>query len=440
MRARQSVTLLSIVLAAITTLSAAGCLDNEPVSLTAFVGSSGEGEVVLEWAGGPSEVQLWQYQYRRPSPLRVVPWGDEWSDIPPESAQVRRHRVNGLEPGRSYDFRVRPVSRSGLGAPSEPSVSVPSRVGPDGVVIAGHGLPLERGGTFRLPTSDYWTFRVPGRRIFAAQLESLGFPGDAITERGSGAVLFLEPNTGQETGRDMPESSRQEVGPLFDQIADSVRYRPQLPVGPLFALIGADSGVIVLEWDHHRSGVNSWQYRQRERHAVGTGRSREWGEWGQWSEWRVVPGSNGTTRAHRVSGLPGDVRYGFEVRPLPSAAPVFEAAVSLPSTDPGNVVATTRPARGRTFALSEDCVYDVPDGIRLRLLGFTYHPAVVPDPDVRTNVRRGATAMLDLETGSTLVVHIPTCQYLGRHVTPRGERTGVDALFDQIVESIRPAP
>ncbi len=439
MRVPRSAPLLLFVVLLVAASAFAGCgrFEDQSLTVTAFIGSEGAGEVVLEWAGGPRDVQLWQYQYRRPSPLRVVPWGDEWRDIPLESVRLARHRVEGLEPGRGYHFRMRPVSWSGLGAPSELASSVSSEVGIDGIVIAGHRLALERGGRFRLPTSEYWTFKVPPEGIFGAELHHFDFPGDAITELKSDAVLFLEPNTGRETGRWIPEGSRSDVGPLFDQIADSVRYRPEHPVGPLYALVGADAGVIVLEWEHHGSGVSRWQYRQRERHRIDRG---EWGEWGEWSAWAEIPGSDAGARVHRLSGLLGGVSYGFELRPQPFGALVFGADASLPATDPGSFVWTSRPESGRTFKLSEDFVFDVPRGLHLRLLSFTYHPAVVPGVDVRTTVRRRATAMLDLETGSTLVVYAPTGEYLGRHVTSRGERLGVDALFDQIVASIRPAP
>ena len=47
--------------------------------------------------------------------------------------------------------------------------------------------------------------------------------------------------------------------------------------------------------------------------------------------------------------------------------------------------------------------------------------------------------MIDLDTGSWQRINDDTEEYLDRYISPAGRRRGVDALFDQIVESTRDA-
>ena len=440
---------LSSVALVVASMVTASCSPGERLTLTAFTGS-GAGEVVLEWTGGPRSARGWQYQYR-PGTEDAL-WADEWHDVP-GSGRVRTLRVGGLEQTRRYQFRVRPQLRSGTGEPSEASASETALIGYDGVAVAFRRFPHERGGAFRLPGSS-WTFRVPTERTFGVGFSDRHSAVTHLEDLESGARIVLDLLTGGEVNRFFSELSavlteddRREVDSLFDEIAASMRYSPLDPDGPLVALLGGGAGEALLEWKHVGPDPTRWQYRFR---------AAPWGdEWGEWSSWDDIGGSDTHTRALRVIGLPGDARYGFEVRPWLSAPgpSLREATVCLPHTDPGDVVQacwSSRLESGQTFRFPGDgeFVFDVPSGISLKVVrdsrpGTELDSLVDGDAYsdyVDLHGRYTATALVDVDSGSSLVFFAPGGHHIGGRITPEARRRGVDALFDQIVASTRRAP
>ncbi len=75
-------------------------------------------------------------------------------------------------------------------------------------------------------------------------------------------------------------------------------------VPKLTALAGGGAGEILLTWTIASEDATRWQYRQRGP-----------GEGANWEAWTNVPGSDASTRSHRLSGLQPGQPYAFEVRP-----------------------------------------------------------------------------------------------------------------------------
>ena len=314
--------------------------------------------------------------------------------------------------------------------PSAVARAAASDVDSDGFALVTSGYPLEPGGRFRLPHSSYWVFTVPTRRTVSG---SLGDPGARIEDVASGATMTLDRYTGREVRRWNPEGIPAEVNLLFDEIADSVAY--ERPKTPFAMVIGGNPGEIILEWSRP-SGlrVSHWQYRRMERvRAVSSG--------SEWSDWADIPGRSTT---YRVRGLAdGAVFHAFQLRPWTQDGPgvAYVAVGPLPQATSGGVVYASwgRLEGERAFALAPEIVFDVPSELHLFVASGADHPAL---DRYNSTDRHGleATVMLDLETGSSLVVFAPTGEFLDRHITSAGERLGVGALFNQIVESIRRSP
>ena len=127
--------------------------------LTAYV-SPRPGEVLLEWAGGPSGFRQWEY--------RAVSF-PEYADPEWNTTSSRSVRLN-LTPGRPYYFMVRE-----RGDPRDPRESNPNaavwlhtlRRDDDGVVRNVFGVPLEPGERFWIDYYGLWVKAPPvGKFVF----------------------------------------------------------------------------------------------------------------------------------------------------------------------------------------------------------------------------------------------------------------------------------
>ena len=90
-----------------------------PAMLSAM---SGDEQVTLTWATGPSILPITSYQFQEDGSVRG------WQDIPDSDASTTSHTAAGLNNGETYTFRVRAVSQAGSGKASDPVSVTP--VGP----------------------------------------------------------------------------------------------------------------------------------------------------------------------------------------------------------------------------------------------------------------------------------------------------------------------
>ncbi|MCY3656225.1 MAG: hypothetical protein OXG95_06395 [Chloroflexi bacterium] len=142
--------------------------DNTTLRLTAYL-SDREGEVLLDWTGGPSGYRRWEYSI----------WGwpeaypePEWHDVPagPASRQLRL-RLDG----KGYEFKIRE-----RGDPRDPSETNPGAVSRIAIRDANHEpvgpfhQPLEPGGRFWI-TSHGLSVMVPSEGRFQLVSECGGY-------------------------------------------------------------------------------------------------------------------------------------------------------------------------------------------------------------------------------------------------------------------------
>ena len=411
----------------------------EPLTLAVFTGSRAAGEVVMEWTGGAPGVQRWQYrsqgwwEYGRPWPDSAgFSWDQwfqsEWKNVPPKRTRVTRYRVRGLEPRYRYTFQVRPRTATGAAAPSEPAAGNASQAGPDGVVYAYSDTPLERGGQFRLRRTPY-VFTVPARGSWTV-LGVMGWGGAvvwfAVGDEEYGRAIDIHPSTGREIEPYLSgiDEDRRAGDAVLDRLLASVRFAPEQLHQPLVPVTGGGAGELILEWTDGPRTATHWQYRWRE---SDNSNSEEW------SDWSDLPGSEGPTRSHRLTGLAAGY-YDFEVRPWTEAGPGTALAagpwVVVPRAGPEGIpYMRGQPESGRTFLLHDSVAFDVPDGMRLMLTFLE-----IWDQD---ETRFVELHMIDLDTGSWQRINRDTEEYLDRYISPAGRRRGVDALFDMIVASTR---
>ncbi len=200
----------------------------------------------------------------------------------------------------------------------------------------------------------------------------------------------------------------------------------------LTTIATGNAGEILLEWSGGPAGVKRWQYRRDD------GRERDY----TWQAWTDIPNSTATTTSYLVSGLVSYRGYLFEVRPVltngPGTASSTEPGVTpriradgIPETYPLQIV-----NGGRTWRLSEsDVLADIPAGMRVIVPDWIY---------VRGSDGTYFTvAMVDVETMSYFELK-GNGQVVGRQITPAATASSrtrdVNALFDQIIASIRLVP
>ena len=87
-----------------------------PVMLSAL---SGDGQVTLTWATGPSIFPITKYQFQEDGS------GQGWQDIPGSDATTTSYTVTGLNNDQSYTFQVRAVNQAGPGEASGSAAATP---------------------------------------------------------------------------------------------------------------------------------------------------------------------------------------------------------------------------------------------------------------------------------------------------------------------------
>ncbi len=146
---------------------------------------------------------------------------------------------------------------------------------------------------------------------YGLMLEHSGGRSEMGLSVSSGAEFELGGNE-RRVDRNTPQ-----ISDLFDRIVESAwlgssgtlyTLPPTLGVG---AFLGG--GALELEWTISRAGATHWQYRQK-----GPGAGALDTEWGEWTD---LPGSDGGTTSHTVTGLEPGERYDFQVRPWMAHGP-----------------------------------------------------------------------------------------------------------------------
>ena len=204
--------------------------------------------------------------------------------------------------------------------------------------------------------------------------------------------------------------------------------------------MGGGAGEVVLEWASTTLGVTYWQYRQRERLHT----------WSRWSWWTDVRDSDADTTTYRVTGLEEASRYGFQVRPWTSeAGPAYEeAAIKTAAVGPDGIpygIGSQLLERGRTFQLVPGLVFDVPEGMLVSSTGVVESNGEGRTITLFDHLSGGSALDLDVDRAMEIDRYIIRGSALDRQsVAAAGScdpRTrDVDALFDQIVGSLRTHP
>ena len=194
------------------------------------------------------------------------------------------------------------------------------------------------------------------------------------------------------------------------------------PAPELMALIDGTPDVVILEWTSTATGVTRWQYRTK---GPIRGDGRE-----TWGTWTNIPGSGGTTRSYRLSGL-GRGWYEVEVRAWTTVAgnasnteevstPYFESD-GIPFIRSGQIA-----VGGRTYRVGAlEYVITVPANMR-----------------VRVGVGVSHAGIRDMVSGSLLLMDADTGEFYERRIVASSESAAreVNELFDQIVASRREVP
>ena len=291
-------------------------------------------------------------------------------------------------------------------------------MGADGIVAPRVVGAFERGGTFRL--NDYYSFRVPTRGFWTSDIDQ---HTREIWVFGPTSWVRVEPYTGRERERWVNEEDAHpsQTHATLDGIVESIRYAPVIP--PLLAATGGTWGEVVLQWANS-TDATGWQYRQRK---------YDNSQWEEWSAWVDVPNCGPADCSPTLTGLVPGKRYHFEVRPRSPGGggdPLGAVRYAHRIDSTGFPWAGGFVAAGNTFSVGDDLILDVPAGLQLVVADRYYDSAGFA-------YDYSFTVLLDVPSGSWLVLDRVSGAYTDRHVTPDGHRRGVEALFDRIVESTR---
>lgn len=188
------------------------------------------------------------------------------------------------------------------------------------------------------------------------------------------------------------------------------------PMRTVLTVISDGAGdALVLEWEGGPADATSWQYR-----------TRTWANYRpqDWSPWQDVPGSNGATRGHRLTGLSAETAYDVQVRALAGdgpAAPSIIGESSTPREHSPELGPWLVEGDGETswWILGRTVV--IPDGMRLRM-----GPGFIDGPCYGD----GGTSVREETSGSFLYVCYDLICETGRSIGPDGE--AADALFDRL--------
>ena len=200
------------------------------------------------------------------------------------------------------------------------------------------------------------------------------------------------------------------------------------PAPELMVLIDGTPDVVILEWTSTATGVTRWQYRTKGPLLAG--------DKGTWTSWANIPGSSGTTRSYRLSGLSNEGWHEIQIR----------AWTTVAGTPSNTVEGTTAyiESDGIPFILSGQIAV----GGRTYRVGALEYVITVP-ANMRVLVGTGSgwgsrlhAGIRDVASGSILFMDAETGEFYKRSIVASSESAAreVNELFDQIVASRREAP
>ena len=183
-------------------------------------------------------------------------------------------------------------------------------------------------------------------------------------------------------------------------------------------------GALTLEWVGDPPDATRWQFRQR---------SWEHGEPLRWEDWAHLPHGCASTRACRLTGLPGDAALDCQVRAAggPASAPA-EATTPAGRGPPGLSAATVVEGDGAIGWAVAGFTITIPDGVRLQDGGGFVTACIQSTPCISHGVQ-----VRHFPSGSGLTFSVDGRQVI-RYVSPvAGDQAeDVNAIFDQVVASV----
>ena len=425
----------------LTSCSSGADVPAEPLTLSAFA-SARPGEVILEWSGGPSGFPRWEYRISRP-------FSDEgeWQDIPLGGSYSRTHRVSGLDVAwRQFSLRPRP-DWTGEAFPEATVLGSALSAGPDGIVrTEGLGIPLERGGTFRIGRSAY-VVTVPEDGVFSGNFGEFGTYH--LTHDATGSAIVIDRRTGwdpegwargsYEYRVERAKSPQQrDAYSLLGEMRDSIRYVPYEP--RIWPVVSGEADHVFVQWFTAR-GVGPWEYRFGRLQPPSGGR-----ESAAWGRWRSLPSRSSILRAPMDPGE-STVDWLIEARPRTQdqsgesqvlrLQPPGIAPDGLPQLD-GSLLHEG----GHVYRLREGYLLEIPRPMLLRAehygvlaeLGASSHGLSTPGAAVRR------TLLMDEPSGSYVLLDGQTHEVIERKARPHPGGVNTDAMLDTLVGSIRYSP
>ncbi len=340
-----------------------------PARPTGLTAAASDGRVLLQWAdpGNPG-VTGWQYQYRRAG----AAWGQDWIHILGSAADTTRHTVTGLENGATHGFRIRAVTGTSAGPPSEERSATPQAFLPD----APQGLTAAPGdGRVTLEWLDLRNASVIAWQYSA---RTVGPHGPWTDMPPSTATRHTVTGLVNETRYHFRIRALAAGGPGPPSVEVAATPEAAAPERPTGLAAEPGDGRVLLTWrDPGNPAITSWQYAAWT--TDGAGRTPDT------DAWRDIAGSDAATARHAVEALVNGALYGFqlramrgglagpgsavvEARPRAAARPAEKRLVELALTGlAGRVAAGAAAAIGARFPAA-------PAERRLRLAGQEVRP------------------------------------------------------------------
>lgn len=227
----------------------------------------------------------------------------------------------------------------------------------------------------------------------------------------------------------------------------------ELPFTQLLVINDGAAGNLLLEWMGYPEGTTSWQYRQREWQGSDPP---------PWGNWTAIPSSTVSTRSYRLAVPARRAAYEFEVRGVGTnlvGATSVGALVDPWWSERVPAYGTTYETAGHSIGVLEiiegdgttawglgDFTVIIPDGMRV----FAGRPWIATCSVDQPHCATEGVPLIHYTTGSNLMFSIDggeVARWIVEDDAPVGGEGAadssatvtVDALFDQIVASVREA-